>query len=290
MKFTGKKVLILEGGGFKTSFSTGVLDAFRMTGYDDFDVHIGVSGGSLALSYFLSHQFGSYIGSMKIICKDPRFVQFSKAFKTGLMNLDFFYDIAEKEFPFNMDKAMSELEKKAFYIVLTNSIDGTTVYKQPRADNWVDLTIAASTVPLLTKGKHEIDGVPYSDGGISDPIPVKWAVENGASEIVLVRTTSFNFKPGILRPEIMAAKILKASDSIKQHIENYQLKIKESIDYMDCLSDATCIQQIAPETGLNTNIFTNSVNSIALDYRYGLESGLKFVYEQKIKEKELILL
>ncbi len=289
MKFTGKKVLILEGGGFKTSFSTGVLDAFRMTGYDDFDVHIGVSGGTLALSYFLSHQFGSYIGSMKMICKDPRFVQLSKAFKTGLMNLDFFYEIAEKEFPFDMEKALSELERKEFYMVLTNSIDGTTAYKQPRADNWVDMTIAASTVPLLTKGKHEIDGVPYSDGGISDPIPIKWAVENGASEIVLIRTTSMNFKPGIIRPEIMAAKILKASDSIKQQIENFQLKIKESIDYIGHLADSSFIHQIAPESGLNTNIFTNSVNSIALDYRYGLEAGMKSVHEQKLKERELIL-
>lgn len=289
MKFTGKRVLILEGGGFKTSFSTGVLDAFRMTGYDDFDVHIGVSGGTLALSYFLSHQFGSYIGSMKMICKDPRFVQLSKAFKTGLMNLDFFYEIAEKEFPFDMAKALSELERKEFYMVLTNSIDGSTDYLQPRADNWVDMTIAASTVPLLTKGKHEIDGVPYSDGGISDPIPIKWAVENGAAEIVLIRTTTFNFKPGIIRPEIMAAKILKASDSIKQQIENFQLKIKESIDYVDHVQTDSVIHQIAPETGLNTNIFTNSVNSIALDYRYGLETGLKFVYEQKMKQQKLIL-
>jgi predicted patatin/cPLA2 family phospholipase len=38
--FTGKKVLILEGGGFKTSFTGGVLDAFRSADYEPFDSFI----------------------------------------------------------------------------------------------------------------------------------------------------------------------------------------------------------------------------------------------------------
>jgi predicted patatin/cPLA2 family phospholipase len=176
MNFKGKKTIILEGGGFKTSFSAGVLDAFRMTHFDEFDVHIGVSGGSLALSYFLSEQYGAYFASMKTLCRDTRFIKFKKAFSEGLMNLDFFYDIAEKEFPFHLEKAVNKLSEKEFYIVLTNSLDGSTNYRQPEFNNWIDLTIAASTVPVLTKGKHYLDGIPYSDGGISDPIPVKWAM------------------------------------------------------------------------------------------------------------------
>ena len=42
--FEGKRILILEGGGFKTSFTAGVLDAFTMYGYDDYDVIVAVSG------------------------------------------------------------------------------------------------------------------------------------------------------------------------------------------------------------------------------------------------------
>lgn len=106
MLLTGKKTIILEGGGFKTSFSAGVLDAFRMSNFDQFDAFIGVSGGSIALSYFLSQQFGEYINSMKSLCKDPRFIQYTKAFSDGLMNLDFFTEIAEKEFPFDLQKAV----------------------------------------------------------------------------------------------------------------------------------------------------------------------------------------
>ena len=281
MLLSGKKTIILEGGGFKTSFSAGVLDAFRMSNFDQFDAFIGVSGGSIALSYFLSQQFGEYINSMKSLCKDPRFIQYTKAFSDGLMNLDFFTEIAEKEFPFDLQKAVKATQGKDFFIVLTHTDDGATSYLKPREDNWLDMTIAASTVPLLTKGKHIIDGIAYSDGGISDPIPVQWAVENGATDILLIRTTHLNFKPSYIRPEYFASKFLKAGENIKKHIENYQLKLKSSIDYIETIQDKVKIDQIAPENSLHTNIITNSVNSIILDYRYGLEVGLNYVAKQK---------
>ena len=49
---------------------------------------------------------------MRALCQDERFIQYSKAFSDGLMNLDFFYDIAEAEFPFDFDTACKELEQK----------------------------------------------------------------------------------------------------------------------------------------------------------------------------------
>ena len=49
--FENKKVLILEGGGFKTSFSAGVMDAFQMQAHNPFDSYIGVSGGCIAISF-----------------------------------------------------------------------------------------------------------------------------------------------------------------------------------------------------------------------------------------------
>lgn len=281
MTLQGKKTLVLEGGGFKTSFSTGVLDAFRMTEFDEFDTYVGVSGGALALSYFLSRQFGIYYKSMTILCKDPRFIQFSKAFTDGLMNLDFFLELAENEFAFDLNTAASQLVQKEFYMVLTHCEDGKTVYFQPTRETWMDATIATSTVPLLTKGKHLIGGVAYADGGITDPIPIKWVVDQGATDIVLIRTTHHGFKPSILRPDFIAAQFIRDNDHIKHAIEHYQHKLKESIDFADQSKDGVNIKQIVPEIPLKTNIFTNSIQSIISDYRYGLEVGLNFVYESR---------
>jgi predicted patatin/cPLA2 family phospholipase len=285
--FENKKVLILEGGGFKTSFSAGVMDAFQMQSHNPFDSYIGVSGGCIAISYFLSKRYGYFYQCMRTLCQDERFVKYSKAFTDGLMNLDFFYDIAYKEFPFDFETAMRSLKGKEYYIVLTNSSNGATEYHQPTLENWVDMTIAASTVPMLTKGKHVVNGIHYSDGGISDPVPVKWAVENGATDIVLIRTTHHDFKPSRLRPEYFASKFIRANQKIKDDVENFQNKIKESIDYIDALPEHIKVDQIAPKVVLNSNIFTNSVKNIELDYRTGLEAGLNYIHSLKAENSLL---
>jgi predicted patatin/cPLA2 family phospholipase len=285
--FENKKVLILEGGGFKTSFSAGVMDAFQMQSHNPFDSYIGVSGGCIAISYFLSKRYGYFYQCMRTLCQDERFVKYSKAFTDGLMNLDFFYDIAYKEFPFDFETAMRSLKGKEYYIVLTNSSNGATEYHQPTLENWVDMTIAASTVPMLTKGKHVVNGIHYSDGGISDPVPVKWAVENGATDIVLIRTTHHDFKPSRLRPEYFASKFIRANQKIKDDVENFQNKIKESIDYIDAIPDHIKVDQIAPKVVLNSNIFTNSVKNIELDYRTGLEAGLNYIHSLKAENSLL---
>ena len=255
-----------------------------MQAHNPFDSYIGVSGGCIAISYFLSKKYGYFYQCMRTLCQDDRFVKYTKAFSDGLMNLDFFYDIAYKEFPFDFDTALNELQGKEYYIVLTNSSDGSTEYHQPTIENWVDMTIAASTVPMLTKGKHLVNDIHYSDGGISDPIPIKWAVDNGATDIVLVRTTHHNFKPSLLRPEYFASKFLRANVKIKSDVENFQIKIKESLDYIDTLPNHIKIDQIAPDVVLNSNIFTNSVKNIELDYRTGLEAGLNYIHALKNKK------
>jgi predicted patatin/cPLA2 family phospholipase len=149
------------------------------------------------------------------------------------------------------------------------------------------MTIAASTVPMLTKGKHVVNGIHYSDGGISDPVPVKWAVENGATDIVLIRTTHHDFKPSRLRPEYFASKFIRANQKIKDDVENFQNKIKESIDYIDALPEHIKVDQIAPKVVLNSNIFTNSVKNIELDYRTGLEAGLNYIHSLKAENSLL---
>ena len=49
-----KKTLIVQGGGFRTGFTAGILDAFMVLGYCPFDQIIGNSGGAISASYYLS--------------------------------------------------------------------------------------------------------------------------------------------------------------------------------------------------------------------------------------------
>ena len=50
-------VLIVEGGGFKSAFTAGVLDTFIMSGYNPFHIYVGISGGAMNLTSFISNQY-----------------------------------------------------------------------------------------------------------------------------------------------------------------------------------------------------------------------------------------
>jgi len=78
--------------------------------------------------------------------------------------------------------------------------------------------------------------------------------------------------------------MIRANVQIKKSVENFQLRIKESIDFADKLARKGMIEQLAPDKALNTNIFTNSVDSIILDYRHGIETGINYLHQSKINK------
>ena len=73
-----RKTLIVQGGGFRTSFTAGVLDAFLEVSFHPFDQIIANSGGAIASSYFLAGQRHSFIEAMRYLAQDPHFVQYSR--------------------------------------------------------------------------------------------------------------------------------------------------------------------------------------------------------------------
>ena len=52
-------------------------------------------------------------------------------------------------------------------------------------------------MPLATRGFDYVDGHPYADGGVSDPIPIRRALDDGATDITVVLThkTGLRLKP-----------------------------------------------------------------------------------------------
>jgi predicted patatin/cPLA2 family phospholipase len=52
-------------------------------------------------------------------------------------------------------------------------------------------------MPLATSGFDYVDGRPFADGGLSDPIPIRRALEDGATDITVVLTHKLDLR---LRP------------------------------------------------------------------------------------------
>lgn len=278
-----KKALVIQGGGFKTAFTAGVLDAFIVSNHNPFEIYAGVSGGANALSYFLAGRYKSCIKSIHVLLDDPRFINYKQLFTTGLfMNLDFFEEIASTLVPLDLDAIFNNHSDKKIGIVATNRNSGKPEYLAPTTENWVSCLIASCAVPFVTKAKHEINGFECMDGSWSDPIPVRWAVEQGATDITVIRTSFLDVKEKQSLPNYFGEKYFKKNPALAQIFSKMHLQYNDAIDFMLNPPEDVKIRQIAPSLKLKTGSYTNSKMALELDYRYGLEMGLDFLRKQLI--------
>jgi len=274
--------LIIEGGGFKTGFTSGVLDAFQVAHYRPFDMYLGVSGGSITASYFLSKQYRQCIRAMKLLAKDKLFTQFTRTFGAeGYMNIDYLKNVAKEKVPLDLNIAMNSLKDARIHFVATNRMTGKPAYLTPTKQNWFDILIASSTLPFVTKGKHNINGIEYFDGGWSDPLPAKWAYQQGAKKILVVRTTPIEQKTTQSLADYFGSYFYKDNLHLQSAFANCHLLYNEAVEFLLAPPKDVIIEQIGPIKNLKSTTYTYTTKTIMSDYRYGLDKGLHYINQKQ---------
>lgn len=273
-----KKVLIIQGGGFRTGFSAGVVDAFISMKHNDYDSYVGVSGGTIALSYYLSEQYRYTYESICYLAQHKDFVSLTRLISPiGMMNVDLFHEVANTEFPFDYKTAVKNASGKELAFVMTDMETGEPHYYHPNKKTWLDAVIASCTMPLVTKGKHSLHNREYMDGGWSDPLPIIWAYEHGAREIVFIRTVPANMKVSQSWSDYFGSFVYRSNPKVRACFEENHLVYNKAIDFMSNPPKDLKLIQIAPEHPLKAGTHTNSIEAITSDYRQGLDKGLEFI-------------
>ncbi len=270
-----KHVIIVQGGGFRTGFSTGVLDGFRAANFNPFDTYIGISGGAIALSYFLSEQYGSCVKSMQFLATHPEFIKLKRVMKQkGYMDIDQLREVAEKHVPFDLKSALSSRANKNVHFVVTDRVSGQPLYLDPEESDWLDIVIASCTLPFVTKGAHKVRGLNLFDGGWGDSLPVEWAHKEGASKFTIIRTLPKDRKVGQSWPDYLGSLYFRKHPDLAACFARSHDKYNDAIDYINEISDSVEVNQISPEEGLKCSTYNYSVSSILADYRYGFQLGI----------------
>jgi len=274
--------LIVEGGGFKTGFTAGLLDAFMSCGYDPFDKYIAVSGGTVALSYFLSGQYRTCVKAIKVLAKDKQFVMYRRTFgKEGYMDIDFLAQVAAEKAPFLLDDAIKNSKKKKVHFVATDVKTGAAAYLEPKKKNWIDAIVASSTLPFVTKGRHKVEGRAYFDGGWSDSLPVKWAYKQGARKIILLRTHPAGKRFKQNWSDYFGSIYHNPNSELGKVFANNSKRYNKSLDFIENPPKDLVIHQLAPKNVLKSTTYSYTNKTIMSDYRYGLDQGLIFVNQNK---------
>lgn len=194
MEFKNKKTaVILEGGALRSFFTCGVLDVF-MENDIYFPCVCGVSAGSLTAVSYLSKQIGRTAKVNLDYVNDKRFMSMHSFIKNKMyFNFDFLFgEITHKLVPLDYDTFYKS--EQEFITLTTDCITGKSVAHSNRTSDDILLACKASaSMPILSK-MFTVDNSEHLDGGIANPIPVQWAIDNGYEKIVVVLTRDINYR------------------------------------------------------------------------------------------------
>ncbi len=196
--------LILEGGGMKGVYTSGVLDCFLEENLE-FSSCYGVSAGASNLCSFISKQKTRAYHIMVDYLDDKDYCSKRSLLTTGdLFNVEMCYDLIPNVLnPFDYH-TFEQYEGKA-YAVVTNIETGKAEYM--RLKNMKEDTIAvraSCSLPLISRNVM-IQGKPYLDGGISDSIPLEKSMLDGNLKNVVILTK----EEGYIRQPSKHLEVLK---------------------------------------------------------------------------------
>ncbi len=179
--------LVLEGGGLRGAFTSGVLEYLLEKDFW-FNSVVGVSAGACVGASYISRQKGRNRIVNVEMPSDRRYMGFRHLLTTGsYFNMNFvFEEIPQRLVPFDeatFYKNPVELD------VLTTSLETGETCVFTKADmtkQGVDkVLIASSSIPLLSRAV-DVGGQLYFDGGVSDSIPVEFALRKHAKAVVVL--------------------------------------------------------------------------------------------------------
>jgi predicted patatin/cPLA2 family phospholipase len=180
--------LVLEGGGMRGLYTAGVLEYFMEQDLF-FPYVIGVSAGACMAASYLSRQAGRNKEVNLGYVEDKRYLSYRNYLtKRELFGMDFIFgEIPNKLVPFDYHTFMNAPEQ--FIVGTTDCETGEPIYyeKDKHGEHLLTLLRASSSLPFVAPSVAYENRL-LLDGGISDPIPIKKAQQDGFQKNVIVLT------------------------------------------------------------------------------------------------------
>jgi predicted patatin/cPLA2 family phospholipase len=187
-----KTALIVEGGAMRGAWAAGVLAFLHERGRRQYDLVYAASSGACSAAYFVANMWEPGLTIWrKLACNVVRKSNFLR--RTPIIDLAYLVDhVMRKHVPLSVEALKNAPTQ--FFIVLTDCHTGEPFYFRVCDDRVFAALRATASMPLATRGFDFVDGQPYADGGVADPIPVRRAIADGATDITVVLTHNPAFR------------------------------------------------------------------------------------------------
>lgn len=265
------------GGGMRAVYGAGVLDRL----IDDninFEYYLGVSAGSANILSFLGGHRGRTLRFYRDYSFRPQYMSFRNFLKTkSYINLDYIYSTLtneDSEDPLNFDVAKSK--KCKFYSVATNAETGEPCYfdfDNTERNNHYEQK-ASCCIPIVCK-PFEYEGITYFDGGLSDPIPIQKALDDGCEKVVVTLTLPVDFRKKHKVSEKTYHRFLSEYPQSAKLLYSMVDKYNDCIEYIKQLEKEGKVLIISPDNCCGVNTLKRTKKSIEELYDKGYNDAEK---------------
>ena len=271
-----KMGLVLEGGGMRGVFTSGVLDAFMK--YDlYFNYVVAVSAGACnGLSYISRQPRRARLSNIDMLVK-YNYIGLRHLVTQGcIFDPELLYDRFPNELiPYDYDTYFAS--PSTFEMVVTNCNTGRAEYlteKDGDRQRLLDICRASSSLPYVSN-VIDVDGQPYLDGGIVDSIPVGRAIDMGYDRNVLVLTRNRGYRNTSKDrkiPKFIYKKYPRLRVALSRRIAEYN----HQLDMVEEMEDKGLVDVIRPLRPMDVDRIEKDEKKLEALYEEGFQIGEEY--------------
>lgn len=267
--------LVLEGGGMRGVFTSGVLDAFMKHGVY-FRHVVAVSAGACnGMSYISRQPRRARLSNIDFLTQYG-YIGWRHLLRQGcIFDQELLYDKFPNEYvPFDFDTYFQW--SATFEMVTTNCLTGQAEYLTESNDRQrsLDIVRASSSLPYVSKIVR-VDGIPMLDGGIVDSIPVMRAIETGHPQnvVILTRNKGYRSKERDRKiPPFVYKKYPRLRVALSRRVAAYNRQL-DLVERLEELGKVVCIR---PQRPMEVGRMEKDIGKLERLYQEGFMLGNAF--------------
>lgn len=279
----GKRALVIEGGGMKAAYGNGVLSAFEEAGHTQWDAVYGTSAGGAMAAWYSAGQ-ARYAEKTWDYAADPRILSYRRwaRFQGPLLDHEALLEIVYlKEHPLDQDAI-----RRCGHPVIVTAADvhsGEVVYHDLREGDIIAWLKATGRLPFASGPTVAIDGREFLDGGILDPIPIRRAVADGATEVTLIlnKPLGRRQKDNAVIAGMAARRYPKLRDGILRH---HAIK-GEALDYAEGPPEGVKVHIVRPSKPTGLSRLSRDLKLIRAGIELGRGDGKAFLESVTVSKR-----
>lgn len=262
--------LVLEGGGMRGVFTSGVLD-WMIDNNITFSYLVGVSAGSSNALSFASHQRGRGKYIFADLQVERHYLGMRNIWRhRSIMDMNLLYhELPEKIWPYDYEAYRNNPMRVES--VATDCLTGEAVYLEEKEnpERIIDIVRASSALPFACPIAY-VDGHPMLDGGIADSIPLQRALDQGYEHVIVVLTRHKGYRKEE-KPTHIPSFVYRRYPKLREALSTRGARYNAQVELVEHLEREGRITVIRPDHPVDVARIETDMNKMNALYQHGFE-------------------